>query len=587
LKELPPMLRVPTLPGSLGRVLEAFRPCFTTPTFTTFVTLLTGIVAQSAGRTVCGMLAGAGLAGVWHHSRAHRFFAAARWQPDAVGVTVLRLIIGHLVPVGAPLVVAVDDTMFRRCGRKVFAAHWGYDGSLKVAKGNQKLSRGNTFVIAAVVVTLPFLDRPVALPILARLWRKGGPAKTVPARELIEVIATATRGRAVHVVGDGAYLCTELRRLPPHVTLTGPLRSNASLWHVHADLDHPPRLRRRGRPRVYGTRIGTPADLAATVPGTTVTVTRYGRATTVAVHHQRCLWRGVFGARPVRVLVITEPGQPTLALVTTDPATPVAVIVERYAARWSIEVAFEDAKQITGVGEARNRTREAVERTVPFGLYTQSIVIVWYHLSGHHPNVIRDRRDHAPWYTTKKRPSYLDMTVKLQRVLIAAQYQPEAPASPRSKKVSPRRQRAMPADSTPRLAAAAQRRHEQTLARATAVLSRLERSGERVTYSGLAATAGVSRSWLYSQPDIRVLVDHLRTVNNRSTGPAVPTRQRTSEASLVRRLEAAQRRNQQLADQVSELRAQLAAAHGALRDSRAGRPSPIFSPPKGATTIHK
>ena len=424
------MLRVPTLPGSLERVLEAFRPCFTTPTFTTFVTLLAGMVAQPANRTVCGMLAGAGVAGVWHHSRAHRFFAYARWHPDAVGLAVLRLIVGHLIPIGAPLTVAVDDTLFRRRGHKVYAAHWGYDGSLKVAKGNQKLSRGNTFVVAAVVVMLPFLDRPVALPVLTRLWRKGGPPKTVLARQLIERIATATRGRTVHVVADGAYLCTELRRLPPHVTLTGPLRSNANLWHVHPDLDHPPRLRARGRPRVYGTRIGTPTDLAAAAPVKSVTVTRYGRTSTIQVHHQRCLWRGVFGPRPVRVLVLVEPRKPTLALVTTDLTTPVADIVERYAGRWAIEVAFEDAKQITGVGEARNRIRAAVERTVPFGLYTQSVVIIWYHLAGHHPSVVRDRRNRAPWYATKTRPSYLDMIVKLRRVLIAAQYQPEVPDQP-------------------------------------------------------------------------------------------------------------------------------------------------------------
>ncbi|MBO0884328.1 MAG: transposase, partial [Mycobacterium sp.] len=193
------MLRVPTLPGSLGRVLETFRPCFTAPTFTTFVTLLAGMVAQPANRTVCGMLTGAGMAGVWHHSRAHRFFAYARWHPDTVGLAVLRLIVGHLIPVGASLTVAVDDTLFRRRGHKVYAAHWGYDGSLKAAKGNQKLSRGNTFVVAAVVVMLPFLDRPVALPVLTRLRRKGGPPKTVLARELIERIAAATRGRGVHV----------------------------------------------------------------------------------------------------------------------------------------------------------------------------------------------------------------------------------------------------------------------------------------------------------------------------------------------------------------------------------------------------
>src|SRR5690349_15605662 len=101
------MLRAHTIPGSLSRVLEPFRPCFTNPTFATFVTLLAGMVARPARRTVCGMLAGAGLASAWHHSRAHRFFAAARWDPDAVGLTVLRLIVGHLLPVGAPLVMAV------------------------------------------------------------------------------------------------------------------------------------------------------------------------------------------------------------------------------------------------------------------------------------------------------------------------------------------------------------------------------------------------------------------------------------------------------------------------------------------------
>jgi hypothetical protein len=294
------MLRVHSQPGPLMRVLEPFRPCFTTPTFETFVVLVAGMIARPAQRTVCGMLAGAGLARAWHHSRAHRFFAAARWDTDTVGLTVLRLIVGFLVPVGAPLVVAVDDTTFRRCGRRVHAAHWGYDGSLKVPRGGKRLSRGNCFVVAAVVVELPFLDRPVALPVLMRLWRKGGPTKTTLAHQLVEVLAAAAAGRIVHVVGDSAYLCTELRHLPEQVTLIGPIPRHASLWQVHPDVDDPPHLRRRGRPRMIGERIGTPTQLAATVPATPVTVTRYGRTTTVQVHHQRCLWRGVFGSRPVR-----------------------------------------------------------------------------------------------------------------------------------------------------------------------------------------------------------------------------------------------------------------------------------------------
>jgi hypothetical protein len=43
-------------------VLEPLRLCFTAPTFTTFVTLLARMIARPAGRTVCGMLAGAGFA---------------------------------------------------------------------------------------------------------------------------------------------------------------------------------------------------------------------------------------------------------------------------------------------------------------------------------------------------------------------------------------------------------------------------------------------------------------------------------------------------------------------------------------------
>jgi hypothetical protein len=427
------MLRADRLPRSLLELPEEFRPCFGARLFTTFALLAAGLIARPAGRTVCGMLAGAGLGRVWHHSRAHRFFASAAWSADAVGLVVLRLVTGWLVPAGAPVVIAVDDTMFRRAGRKVHAAYWGYDGSLKVPSGGKKLSRGNTWVVAAVIVELPFVRRPVALPVAARLWRRGGPAKTALARELIELIAAAPacRRRAVHVVAGSACICTGLRRLPAGVTLTGPMPRHASLYDVHPELDYPPaRGRQRGRPRALGARIGTPAQLAAATPGMPLAVTRYGTTVTVTVHERRCLWPGVFRCRPVRVIVVTEPRKLGLALVTTDMATPAAQLITRYAARWAIEVAIFDAKNITGAGEARNRLPRAVERSVPFALFTQSIVIIWYHLAGHHPAIARDRRDRAPWYATKTCPACTDMIIKLRRVLIAAQFHPGVARQP-------------------------------------------------------------------------------------------------------------------------------------------------------------
>jgi hypothetical protein len=52
------------------------------PTFHTFLGLVVGPIAQTRRRTVYGMLTGAGLDRVWHHSRAHRLFTYALWVPD-------------------------------------------------------------------------------------------------------------------------------------------------------------------------------------------------------------------------------------------------------------------------------------------------------------------------------------------------------------------------------------------------------------------------------------------------------------------------------------------------------------------------
>jgi hypothetical protein len=92
------------------------------------------------------------------------------------------------------------------------------------------------------------------------------------------------------------------------------------------------------------------------------------------------------------------------------------------AARWSIEVAIEDAKQLFGAGQARNRTARAVERTIPFMLACQAIAVCWYATAGHHRADTEARRLDAPWYTSKTEPSTADMTAKLRRVIIAAKF---------------------------------------------------------------------------------------------------------------------------------------------------------------------
>jgi hypothetical protein len=99
-------------------------------------------------------------------------------------------------------------------------------------------------------------------------------------------------------------------------------------------------------------------------------------------------------------------------------------VIERYAARCAIEIAIEDAKQLFGTGQARNRTARAVERTIPFMLACQAIAVTWYATAGHSPADTAARRANAPWYTAKTEPSTADMTAKLRRVIIAAKFKP-------------------------------------------------------------------------------------------------------------------------------------------------------------------
>lgn len=120
-----------------------------------------------------------------------------------------------------------------------------------------------------------------------------------------------------------------------------------------------------------------------------------------------------------------------IALVSTDLHATAAQIVERYAARWSTEVAIEDAKHNVGVGQARNRTRRAVERTVPSGLVAGTLAICWYATAGHHPDDVQAARDHASRYRHKAQPSILDMLIKLRQVVIAAQLRPTDPTPSR------------------------------------------------------------------------------------------------------------------------------------------------------------
>jgi negative regulator of sigma E activity len=119
------------------------------------------------------------------------------------------------------------------------------------------------------------------------------------------------------------------------------------------------------------------------------------------------------------------------------------------------------------------------------------------------------------------------------------------------------------------LAEAASRRHELTRSKAIQALRELDRTGTPVTFAAVAQAAGVSRSWLYTQPGISGQIRRLRQqTGGAGYAGAIPAAQRTTDTSLRARLTAALDRNKQLAGENARLRRQLAHALGDQRSSR-------------------
>jgi hypothetical protein len=306
--------------------------------------LLVGFTGRVRDCTVTGMLQAAGLAGVWHHSRAHDFFARRCWDPDEVGLALLEFVVTVFARRDAPIRFAVDDTLFGRSGPKVFGAHYLHDGAQPEGSG-QRTRWGNCWVVVVLVIELPCLGgRTVGLPVLFRLFEPKDqahpeldserPSQPELARVLIDMILALFPGRIVELVMDGAYASKAWRGLPDRVTVTTRMRSNAC---VHALAPAVRRPGQQGRTPLKGNKRPTLAQIAETAIFTPVTITSPdGRERTAHIHEFVCLWYKPFYTRAVKVILIGNPGRTDgfdVALASTDSDVTASELIARYDSR--------------------------------------------------------------------------------------------------------------------------------------------------------------------------------------------------------------------------------------------------------------
>lgn len=399
---------------TLAEVLEVVRPAFTRPSFERFVALVRGwLLAERAG-PVTSALVGAGIAGRQHHEAFHRFFSRGTWSVDEVGTQLLRWIASHAASDGS-LQLAIDDTVAKKKGPKLFGLGTHLD-PVRSTRRVRNFVFGHLWVVLVAIIKVPFSNRRWAVPIFFRLYRQERDCartndpyrkRTELARELIELASCVVPALKLHVSADAAYCCeTVLRNLPSNVIVYGTLRDNAVLTSAP-----PAAVRRRaGRPRVRGERLPTPAQLAASSSRwRTVHASLYGVGRKLSIKQMDAQWYQGRGPEVLRVVVVrlTTGKLPHRVYFCTDPSRSPTEIVERYTARWQIEVCFRDLKQHLGFGAGPARSRNAVERVTPFAAYVYSLTVLWARTALR--RVDRAPRIKRPWYRDKVGLSFADL----------------------------------------------------------------------------------------------------------------------------------------------------------------------------------
>lgn len=397
---------IPTLHVLLGPLAGAFRQ----EVHTLFCQVVAAWIVCLGRRTISRVWETTGQTEHRNHAGIYRLFSEAVWNWDEV-CRLLLLRVLAFVP-GVRLWVVVDDTLAHKRGAKVAFGGIFLDAVLSTKK--HKVFRfANNWVMLGVVIELALRpNRYFCLSILWRVYEKRGRkakqehrTKSQLAAEMVAVLAEWLPQRKILMLGDSAYLGKHLlRQRPANVDALGPIHWKAALYEA---LVEP-----QGRQK-HGRRWPNPKAILANEhrwPSRLETITfKNGveRELAIKVITGVC-WYATAGPQAVQVVLVHDPkGQwRDEALVCTDVTLSAAEVITGYCRRWSVEVAFCDAKQLLGFHDPQVWCAASVERAAPMAWFVGTLVVCWYELAGQHgPQAHR----HRPWYKHKQTPTFADM----------------------------------------------------------------------------------------------------------------------------------------------------------------------------------
>jgi len=416
---------MPHLPARFVAVILAFAPLFVHRTWQHALVLIIGAILAPGRRTVTSLLRITGRSRERRFVNYHRVLSRAPWCPRAGARILLGLLIDAFGPRG-PIVIAVDDTIERRWGRRI-RARGIYRDPVRSSHAHFVKTSGLRWISLMLLAPIPWAGRVWALPFLTALApserfcrEQGRRHKTLLdwGRQLALQARRWLPGRDLVLVTDSGFsalLFLNAMRRAGITTITR-LRLDAALYDPA-----PPRPPGTiGRPRTKGARLPTLSqvlDTQSTLWQTVIVPGWYGAGERVIeITSATAVWRHAgLPVVPIRWVLIRDPEHrfAPQALLCTDLARDPAQIVSWFMQRWQVEVTFQEARAHLGVETQRQWSDKAIARTTPCLLGLFSIVTLLA------ARVTACERRHiavTAWYR-KPQPTFSDALAAVRRAI--------------------------------------------------------------------------------------------------------------------------------------------------------------------------
>lgn len=412
------------VPDALRCVFCAWAAGFGETVFPKFVTLLLGAILTTSRRTVSRVVYVVGELADADPSSYHRVLSMRRWSMWSLAKPLAAAILDMILPQGVVYLVG-DETVTEHPGRKVFGKGRHRDAK-RSSHSFVAHMWGHKWIVLAILVKLPGVERAWALPVLVALYRSekdnkaaGRNHKTASdlMRQLLCVLLRWFPKRKFVFSGDGGYanhmLTRFARRHEKRLTLVSRFYADAALYAA------PPEVKNGvvGRPRVKGKKLPSPQDIVQrTKKRQKQTVAWYGgQSRKVEVVTGTGHWyksgEGLVKVLWVFVHDLTGTHRDEYFF-TTDIKLSAKQVIETFTGRSSIEVTFQEVRAYLGVETTRGWTQQTVLRAEPCLFCLYSIVGLWYAALPE-----RERQNPESTWVGKKTVTFSDAITLVRRDL--------------------------------------------------------------------------------------------------------------------------------------------------------------------------